>query len=193
MSAALIGNTGGSAVGNNATLTFAHTVAAGSNRLLVVHVGFLLALTGVTYNGVSMTLKQTALSGGQPKVATYYMVNPPTGAHNVVVSSSGNDYMEAGSVDFSNVDQTVPLASNFNVPVPTFAEMTFNLNTNDDYMFVFLKYWDNVQSVVPYAGQTNVYTGSSNGSWKGTCAVKSGTDATVIGYTNFRAYLTSTL
>src|SRR3990167_10978175 len=74
-------------------LTFSHT-PAGANRLLVVAVlvgsGTDPDCSGVTYNGVAMTLvgsKRAISTLGQ--VSLWYILNPATGAHNAVVSFSG--------------------------------------------------------------------------------------------------------
>lgn len=73
------------------SLTFSHT-CTGSNRLLIVSgsVTSLTArtITGVTYAGTSMTFVITA-TASQVVSFMYILVNPTTGANNVVVTISG--------------------------------------------------------------------------------------------------------
>ena len=57
------------------------------------------------------------------------------------------------------------------------------LLTSDDYMFALLKYWNNAgQVAVADSGQTEVFTGSSDGSWKATSHIKNGIGTVNIGY-----------
>ena len=73
--------------------TFAHTVT-GANTILWVCAqtgsAGTPAISGVTYNGVSMTAAassgvQTGSNANQ-RIFLYYLVGPATGAHNVVIS-----------------------------------------------------------------------------------------------------------
>jgi hypothetical protein len=102
-----------SGTGGGSSQTFAHTVGAGSNRLLVVGIGSSedppVNVSGVTYDGVAMT--QVAQRNFNPyyNVAMYALVAPNTGTHNVVVTQAAsiNEYT-VGAVSFFGVDQTTP-------------------------------------------------------------------------------------
>lgn len=97
--------------GGNATatsLTFSYTCGSGSNRLLIVAVIGDLSVddvTGVTYNGVAMTLidKQLVVSGGERILYFYYLLNPSSGANNVVVSASSSHFLAALAADYTGV------------------------------------------------------------------------------------------
>jgi uncharacterized repeat protein (TIGR01451 family) len=105
------------------TLTVAHTTAtAGKNLLLVVGVSMNItsapttAVTAVTYNGAALTsLGSQNDAGNTRRVEMWYLLAPPTGNHNVVVSVDipvGQTVgVVAGAVTFTGVDQTVPLGS----------------------------------------------------------------------------------
>lgn len=79
----------GEASGVN-SVTYSHT-CSGSDRLLFV--GALSQgsdnLTGITYNGVSMT-QVNKQAKGSDYLYLYYLIAPATGANNVVVSRSGS-------------------------------------------------------------------------------------------------------
>lgn len=74
--------------GYSNSLTISHTVA-GTDRLLPVGVHCRSAtadVTGVTYNGVAMTLQGTNENSGVVGMQWYSLVAPATGTHDVVVS-----------------------------------------------------------------------------------------------------------
>lgn len=92
--------------------TTSHT-CNGTNRLLYV-----TAITsdgqtvsGITYNGVSMTLIGTGgLDGANRRATTYYLVNPTSGANNIVTTLSGSSAsLVVYSASYTNVDQTSPI------------------------------------------------------------------------------------
>lgn len=86
--------------------TTAHTVGSGSNRILWVGVrGFTDdRVTGVTYNGVSMTqiTKRTRTGCGY----LFMLVNPATGNNNVVVSMSPADFAYVTVMSYDGAAQT---------------------------------------------------------------------------------------
>jgi hypothetical protein len=85
------------------SLTFSHT-CSGVNRILFVSVvGTSGKTTTVTYNGVSMT-EVGNITTTRP-IRLYYLINPATGAHDVVISASGNDYLAGSSVSYKGANQ----------------------------------------------------------------------------------------
>lgn len=89
------------------SITFSHT-CSGSDRILIVGIIANNAdvITGVTYNGVAMTLaRKSAFTG--PTMYLYYLLAPATGANNIVVSaSSGGEYIRATAVSYTGVQQS---------------------------------------------------------------------------------------
>ena len=92
--------------------TTSHT-CNGTNRLLYV-----TAITsdgqtvsGITYNGVSMTLIGTGgLDGSNRRATTYYLVNPTSGANNIVTTLTGSSAsLVVYSASYTNVDQFNPI------------------------------------------------------------------------------------
>ena len=74
------------ALAKKSSVTLAHTVAAGANRLLIVTVAHKDAtkrVTGVTYNGVPLTIRISASNAANNTSSIYYLVNPPEGSASV--------------------------------------------------------------------------------------------------------------
>ena len=92
------------AVGNALSLTWSHTVAAGSNRLLVVEVSSLSDVSSITYGGVSLT--ELGSASRSSYVNFWYLKEPTVGTANVVVTLTGSNRMVAGATNYTNVDQT---------------------------------------------------------------------------------------
>jgi hypothetical protein len=100
---------GGTATGTS--LTFSHTCGAGSDRLLLVGInGDLVGvnddITGVTYAGVSMTLVAKITATTARYQYLYYLLNPATGANNVVISCTNSHFLGATSASYTGVSQS---------------------------------------------------------------------------------------
>lgn len=98
------------------SLTWSHTVtSAGSNRLLVVGVASddntPRTVSSVTYNGVNLTQVPGGTADNLARVDMWYLVNPATGANDVVVTLSGSTEFSAGATSWTGVDQTTPLGT----------------------------------------------------------------------------------
>jgi hypothetical protein len=95
-----------------ASSTTSFSVGSNSNRMLVVNFVTAGTISGVTYNGVSMTqLTTQALTTSSTTQYCYYLIAPTTGANNLIISSSGTpDFMGTIS-SYYNVAQTSPEAN----------------------------------------------------------------------------------
>lgn len=90
-------------------MTWSHT-CTGSNLILIA--GFWAessnTISGVTYNGVSMT--QATLSGltsGNNRVYLFYLVNPTTGANNIVATYANSGNLKYGIAEsYTGAKQT---------------------------------------------------------------------------------------
>lgn len=107
-------------------LVWSHT-CAGTDRILFVAVDSLTdSVTGVTYNGVSMTLvdKTTYPGAGRRGQRLYYLVAPATGANNISASFSGAN-CNGGSISYTGAKQTgQPDSSNTKAQGTSEATMT---------------------------------------------------------------------
>jgi len=102
---------GGDNNGTTTSLTFSYTVGGGTNRLLVVQVQGDTAVddvTGVTYGGLAMTLaaKETTAFADNRISYLFFLLNPPSGAHNVVISASTSHFLLGGAADYTGVAQS---------------------------------------------------------------------------------------
>jgi hypothetical protein len=96
---------------SDTSLTFSHTTS-GSNRAIGVCVGWRVndgqSISGVTYNGVALTEDANSpVLDGRTATALYSLVNPASGANNIVVSLSGAATSIASiAVSFTGAHQT---------------------------------------------------------------------------------------
>lgn len=99
------------------SVTLSHT-CTGTDRVLTVGVNINDAadtLSGDTYNGTTMTevpIGSTNIPSGPRRQRAYlhYLVNPPTGAHDIVATASGScsNAFVVTAHSYTGVDQTTP-------------------------------------------------------------------------------------
>ncbi len=101
----------------NGDVTFSHTVS-GSNRFLLVSISTntSISITGVTYNGVTMTALAAAVdntdSSANSRLHVFRLIAPATGANNVVVTFSGAPSDRTVIAEsFTDVNQTTPMGT----------------------------------------------------------------------------------
>ena len=99
----------GSVTDAGTSLTFSHVVGSGSDRLLLV--GVVIPDTSqpvpsVTYGGVPLTAVLISVD-----TSFWYLLNPPTGTANVVVTWTNSGYGAAGSTSWTNVSQITPFGT----------------------------------------------------------------------------------
>lgn len=123
----------------SSTLTFSHTVA-GSDRVLMVGVSWQTGavnnatVTGVTYNGVAMTLVDEQAPPdpfNQTLGASLWrLVAPATGTHNVVITiSNTSDVILGGATSWTGVDQTTPLGTSAKATAQSGTTATVNVSS----------------------------------------------------------------
>jgi hypothetical protein len=127
------------------SLTWSHT-CTGSNLILLVgfngsSAGGTDDITGVTYNGVSMTLAaKKDPTGGDRILYVYYLIGPATGAHNVVISASSSHNLSGGAVSYTGALQSgQPDNTTTNVEVSSSSKtLTTSLTTVADNCWTVL-------------------------------------------------------
>lgn len=90
------------------THTFSHT-CTGTDRILFVHSFHNDSTdrqTGVTYNGVAMTLVNKATPASTRYTYLWYLINPATGANNVVITAGSSTAIGGNAVSYTGADQT---------------------------------------------------------------------------------------
>jgi hypothetical protein len=108
-------------LGGFGTTTFSHTTS-GIDRALWVTVSRQGGtLSGVTFNGVAMTMLTEVLESGSGRhISLWYLAAPATGANNVVISISGHTFVQAIAVSYTGAKQTgIPDASASNTGTGT--------------------------------------------------------------------------
>lgn len=105
---AYVGYTNGGYTGGATSLTYSHTTGSGSNRILIV--GFTGDVTGgsddvssVTYAGNAMTFINKTDGVNNRWSYLYYILNPTTGANNVVITFSSSHWIQSGCVEYTGV------------------------------------------------------------------------------------------
>lgn len=100
---------GGNNGGSTSSLTYSYTVGAGPNRLLVVNlIGDTAAddISSVTYAGAAMTLIAKVQAPSNDWQYLYYLLNPPSGTNNIVVTAASSHYLISEAASWYNVKQT---------------------------------------------------------------------------------------
>jgi hypothetical protein len=81
-------------------------------------------VSGITYNGTALTQLDAYGPGGNNKQSTWYLINPSTGANDIVATfSSSLAYYDFAAISCTGVKQTSP----FGTPVKAFS----NSNVSD--------------------------------------------------------------
>ncbi len=117
------------------SLTWQHTTS-GIDRLLrvLVSTDAVTAVSSVTYNGVALTLNQSD-TNGVITLSEYFLVAPPVGTYDIVVTVSPNSVITAGAESYVSVNQASAIGvidtdtGNSNNP-------TVTINTATDYSVI---------------------------------------------------------
>lgn len=111
---------------SSTSLTYSHT-CSGNRRFLFVLASAQNAgsITGVTYNGVAMTFLNSLRSGTYGEV--YYLINPASGTHNVVISANTSTAIKGLSSSYNGTD-VAPEATATNT-ANTSGTLTTNITT----------------------------------------------------------------
>ncbi|MFZ2188831.1 MAG: FISUMP domain-containing protein, partial [Candidatus Moraniibacteriota bacterium] len=152
------------------SLTFAHTVTTDSakvDKLLVVAISDRVSVTGVTYGGTSM--HSLGSYSDVVNVRMWYLKDSelPTGANNVVISSSTSGQISAVAATYYNADQTT---DTFGTVAGATAQFTGNISINvssatNDMVMDVVGTADSggYSATTPGAGQTAIARVLSNG------------------------------
>jgi len=166
------GNTGAA---TNKTLTISHTTGSGQNRLMVVGIGFgspanntaLGGVTNVTYGSTPLArLTRIADSSTRCQSEIWYLLNPPSGTANLVITMTNNtQQIIAGVTTFSGVNQATPFGPATTNQVGTAGPTRCtNVVTSAANELVYqLVSWDGngtSYTITPGTGQTQLWNSS---------------------------------
>lgn len=94
------------------TCTFPHTVA-GTAKILVVGISLrdTTTINSVTYAGQSLTSIRFDETTTKARTELWYLIDPPSGTDNIVITPNKNEKVVAGGVSFNGVHQTNPIGT----------------------------------------------------------------------------------
>lgn len=150
------------------TLIFAHT-CSGSNRILFVSCFGTVTdtITGVTYNGVAMTLTGKDVTAGDRYTYQFMLVAPTTGSNNVVVTASASDALDAHAASYTGASQSgQPDATTHGNGNTGGADITVTVVADQSWIIGTFR---GAGGATPNSGTTgrvasgDLYTGDSNG------------------------------
>jgi uncharacterized repeat protein (TIGR01451 family) len=102
-----------SAIGNTDSLSWTHVVNAGSNRILMVgtsHRDGNKSVTSITYAGMPLTRAGFQNSpGNSNRTSIWFLINPPVGSANVIITLTDVVNIAAGACSFTGVNQITPM------------------------------------------------------------------------------------
>ncbi len=155
------GNTAGT------TVTVSHTVAAGSNRVLLVCIAGQtgLGVSSVTYNGDAMNLEISRDS--TEFTAIYSLVDPDVGTANIVVTKGSGKYCSVGGISFSGaaVDATSSASAAGTSTAPSIA-----ITTDNNEGYVVGATGGNDPGTLSYSSPGTEFMNRTEGSGKGQSA-----------------------
>jgi hypothetical protein len=165
------------------SLTWAHTVASGNNRVLFVQLaidGLGASVSSVTYGGVALT--QVGRATGNHAVEIWRLVNPAVGTANVVASFGATTAAAGGAATFNGVNQTTPTG--------TFAGAAGNgktssivvTSTTNDVVIDVVNWAANPAGYTAGAGQTQQWT-QTNATQQGVSTTKAGASSVTMSST----------
>ncbi len=178
--------------------TFSHTCGSGSNRILFVGTRINTTsdnVTGITYGGVAMTRINTVTRNNvtvddPARNYLYYLVNPSTGANNVVISSSGSVGFSSLSASYTGASQTgVPDASNTNAHTGADVSdsITTSVTTNADNCWAICTIDNNSSNSVTANGGTTLRCGTASYTMGDNNAAKTPAGSVSLGASAFTA------
>lgn len=92
-------------------MTFAHTVGTAANRILFVLISSRTSgsPTTIAYGGNAMT--QVEMYVSMPYNCVFYLVNPPSGSNNVVMTCPAGSYYDILAISYSGVNTSSPIGN----------------------------------------------------------------------------------
>lgn len=143
----------GSNIVNDGAHTWSHT-CTGSNRILFVSVYFTgITISSVTYAGVAMTLVNTA-NTTNTSVSLYYLVNPASGANNIICTPSGAGVHGESAASYTGVRQPGVQPENSTTGTSTTSPLTIALTTLNDNAWTVLAAIDEDAGLAASTGST---------------------------------------
>ena len=148
-------------LGGSTTTSFSasYTAGSGTNRLLVIaFAGDTLSghddITGVSFNGVSATFGGKRIDSDYRMLYVYYLLNPASGAHNVVVTCTNSHWIDVIISEYAGVAQTGQLDVS-TTATTSGPNATATVTTTSDYSWGVLLGGGDSGDTLDFLGGTN--------------------------------------
>lgn len=148
------------------TLTFSHVIGSGTGRLLLVVTGGRSAanVSGVTYNGVALT-EIGRRDDGSTEESIWYLVDPDTGTHDIVVTKASGIDCDAGGISFFGASVDI---GSFTTNAGFSTSQSQAITTNHDSGFVVAVVGVNDPGTLTYTGAgTQFFSQGSDPGYRG--------------------------
>lgn len=163
-------NSASSGDADDTPLTFAHTVNAGSNKILIVGVTLEdnigpATVTGITFDSVALTQIDTQLyDSNANRVDLWYLLNPNEATANVVVtlSASIDAGLSAGAITIDGAKQQAPEADAKAAGSGTTASVAITTVTNNAWVIDCVANSSSTNDMTVGAGQTERWEDSND-------------------------------
>lgn len=129
-----------SSSGSGTSLTYSHTCASGATLIVGVLAQTGVTVSGVTYNGVSMTsVGANVADGGGYSVTLWYLGSASSGANNIVITCGTSSAAIFGrSVSYTGCDTSSPLGASNSGTTSGTTNHTFSVTTGTDNSWTVL-------------------------------------------------------
>lgn len=162
MAAPAIGNmTNGDTGAAAGSLTISHTVAAGSDRILIASATWSSSNTmaTVTYGGVAMTAIGTQVdTSSSHHVNLWYLLAPAVGTANIVFTlTSGVASIFGGGANFTGANQGAPTTATANSSGSGVRSLNITTTVADTMLVDVFAQANATSTITPDAAQTQIY------------------------------------
>lgn len=125
------------------SLTYSFTCSGNNRRLYVGVMGAInsLLISGVTYNGVAMTFIDRIQVTSDRWIYLYELINPATGANNIVISASSSTAISGIAIQFAGARQTTAIDNYTKGTANSATSITQSLTPTKDnaHLLMFVK------------------------------------------------------
>ena len=154
--------------GNATSFTFSHNPDSAANSILLLTIGVNTAtnpaVSTVTFNGTSLTLKYNANFSGQTQNEVWYLLNPATFTANIIVTLGASAKAAMGATSYSGVNQTTPFgASTSATSNVLLVSLTLTTTTANSLIIVDPANQFTAAGVTSTSGMTERYAISTSG------------------------------
>lgn len=175
---------------NAGTVTFAHSVGTGPNRLILVAVSIAekdASVTSVTYGGQALTLLLAVRGpGGDGDIEIWSRIAPPSGTANVIVNLTKPRRFVVGAASFANVHQTATFGTAVSAQATSALASATVASATSELVFAGLVTNGDVVTATVGSGQTSLWTlknGTGGSGVVGAGSTKPGAASTTMSWT----------